>query len=90
MLGFLRQPKLRSGHTGHFNALRAEARRDEEKSDVDFTWTYEQQQIRDSVLKLCARFDDAYWLEHDANHEFPEDFCRALADAGFVGVSAPR
>jgi len=57
---------------------------------VDFTWTSEQQQIRDSVLKLCARFDDAYWLEHDANHEFPEDFCRALADAGFVGVAVPE
>ena len=57
---------------------------------MDFTWTYEQQQIRDSVLKLCARFDDAYWLEHDANHEFPEDFCRALADAGFVGVAVPE
>jgi len=57
---------------------------------VDFTWTPEQQQIRDSVLKLCARFDDAYWLEHDASHEFPEDFCRALADAGFIGVAVPE
>lgn len=53
-------------------------------------WTPEQQQIRDSVLKLCARFDDAYWLEHDASHVFPEDFCRALADDGWVGVAVPE
>ena len=57
---------------------------------MDFTWTSEQQQIRDSVLKLCARFDDAYWLERDASHTFPEDFCRALAEAGFIGVAVPE
>ena len=57
---------------------------------MDFTWTPEQRQIRDSVLKLCARFDDGYWLDHDASHEFPEDFCRALADAGWIGVAVPE
>jgi acyl-CoA dehydrogenase len=57
---------------------------------VDFTWTSEQQQIRDNVLKLCARFDDQYWLQRDADGEFPEAFCRALADAGWVGVAVPE
>jgi acyl-CoA dehydrogenase len=57
---------------------------------MDFSWTPEQQQIRDGVLKLCARFDDQYWLARDADGEFPEDFCRALADAGWVGVAVPE
>ncbi len=57
---------------------------------MDFTWTPEQRQIRESVLKLCSRFDDHYWLSHDESGEFPEDFCRALADAGFVGIAVPE
>ena len=32
---------------------------------MNFELTAEQQQIRDSVLKLCAQFDDAYWLARD-------------------------
>jgi len=52
--------------------------------------TTEQQQIRDSVLKLCSRFDDQYWLERDRTGEFPEDFCRALADAGYIGIAVPE
>ncbi len=57
---------------------------------MNYSWTTEQTQIRDSVLKLCSRFDDQYWLERDRTGEFPEDFCRALADAGFVGIAVPE
>ncbi|MEQ8234940.1 MAG: acyl-CoA dehydrogenase family protein [Gammaproteobacteria bacterium] len=57
---------------------------------MDFTWSEEQRQIRDSVLRLCSRFDDQYWLERDDTGEFPEDFCRAVADAGWVGVAVPE
>jgi len=47
-------------------------------------------QIRDSVLKLCAGFGDAYWLEHDRTAEFPETFYRAIADAGWLGIAMPE
>jgi acyl-CoA dehydrogenase len=57
---------------------------------MNFSFTTEQLQIRESVLKLCSRFDDQYWLEHDRSGEFPEDFCRALADAGFIGIAVPE
>jgi acyl-CoA dehydrogenase len=57
---------------------------------VEFNWTSEQQQIRDGVLRLCAQFDDQYWLQRDSDGEFPEAFCRALADAGWVGVAVPE
>ncbi len=57
---------------------------------MDVTFTDEQQHIRDSVLKLCSRFDEQYWLERDESGEFPEDFCRALADDGWIGIAIPE
>jgi hypothetical protein len=49
---------------------------------MNFDLTPDQQQIRETVLKLCAQFDDQYWLARDKDGRFPEDFCRAIADAG--------
>jgi len=40
-----------------------------------------------AVLRLCARFDEHYWLDRDTTGEFPEDFCRALSDEGWIGVA---
>lgn len=57
---------------------------------MDFSWTPEQHQIRDSVLRLCAQFDDQYWLARDTDGRFPEDFCRAMADGGWVGTAVPE
>ncbi|MBI2802087.1 MAG: acyl-CoA/acyl-ACP dehydrogenase [Gammaproteobacteria bacterium] len=57
---------------------------------MDFSLSIEQRQIRDSVLKVCSDFDDQYWLNRDSSGEFPEDFCRALADAGFIGIAVPE
>jgi len=55
---------------------------------VDFT--QEQQMIRENVMKLCADFGDQYWLERDKDGKFPEDFCRALVDAGWMGIAMPE
>jgi acyl-CoA dehydrogenase len=55
---------------------------------VDFT--DDQLQIRDSVERLCARFGDEYWLARDDDGVFPEDFCRAIADQGFMGIAMPE
>jgi len=55
---------------------------------IDFT--SEQVQIRDNVLKLCAEFGDEYWLERDRDGEFPETFCRAIADNGYMGIAIPE
>ncbi|MEM7294935.1 MAG: acyl-CoA dehydrogenase family protein [Pseudomonadota bacterium] len=57
---------------------------------MDFSFTEEQQQIRDNVLKLCSQFDDQYWLEKDKSGDFPEEFCKAIADGGWVGISIPE
>jgi acyl-CoA dehydrogenase len=56
---------------------------------VDALPTPDQQAIRDSVLKLCARFDDAYWLGRDEDGEFPHELHRAMAEGGWLGVAMP-
>lgn len=57
---------------------------------MEMQFSIEQRQIRESVLKVCSRFDDQYWLERDRTGEFPEDFCRALAEGGFIGIAVPE
>ena len=57
---------------------------------MDFALNVEQRQIREATLELCKRFDEHYWLERDTTARFPEDFCQALADAGFVGIAVPE
>ena len=56
---------------------------------MDFFFTPEQLAIRDSVAKLCERFDADYWLERDRNGGFPADFHSAIADAGWLGIAMP-
>jgi acyl-CoA dehydrogenase len=56
---------------------------------VDFALTAEQEQIRDAVAKICARFPDEYWLARDREGGFPDDFHRALAEAGWLGIAMP-
>jgi acyl-CoA dehydrogenase len=57
---------------------------------MDFALTDEQQQIRDEVLKLCARFDDGYWLERDRTASFPDAFFAAMAEANWLGIAMPE
>lgn len=57
---------------------------------MDFSFTPDQQNIRDAILKLCTQFPDDYWLEQDNKAEFPEDFYRSLADAGWLGIAMPE
>ena len=46
--------------------------------------------MRGAVEKICARFNDDYWLKRDDDGEFPEEFYRALADAGWLGICIPE
>jgi len=57
---------------------------------VNIEFTAEQQAIRDAVLKLCAPFDDAYWLKKDTEGGWPHEFHKAFADAGFLGIAMPK
>ena len=57
---------------------------------MDFALTDAQQQIRDEVLRLCARFDDAYWLERENTATFPHAFFDAMAAGNWLGIAMPE
>jgi acyl-CoA dehydrogenase len=57
---------------------------------VHFRLTDDQEAIRAAVRELAAAFDDDYWLERDRAHEFPWDFYRAVAEAGWLGIAIPE
>jgi acyl-CoA dehydrogenase len=57
---------------------------------MDFTLTEEQQAIVENVAALCANFDDNYWREKDQTGDFPIDFHKAMADAGWLGITMPE
>ena len=51
------------------------------------TETYDE--IRASVRALCARFPDPYWRQLDTERAYPEEFVRALTEAGFLAALIP-
>ena len=57
---------------------------------MDFSFTPEQEQIREAIERLCAPFDADYWLRKDREGGFPDDFHRALADSGWLGIAMPE
>jgi acyl-CoA dehydrogenase len=57
---------------------------------VDFSLTEDQQNIREAVLKHCSQFSEDYWLEHDRSGEWPVEFHRMMAEAGWLGIAMPE
>jgi acyl-CoA dehydrogenase len=57
---------------------------------LDFSLTADQQAIREAVLGICGQFSDDYWLERDADGEFPVEFSSAMAKAGWLGIAMPE
>ena len=57
---------------------------------MDFAFTPEQEQIREAVLRVCARFGESYWLEKERESRFPEEFYRAMAEGNWLGIAIPE
>jgi acyl-CoA dehydrogenase len=57
---------------------------------MDFAFTAEQQRIREAIARLCAQFDDAYWLKKDKEGGFPLALHQALARDGWLGIAMPE
>jgi acyl-CoA dehydrogenase len=57
---------------------------------MDFTLTDAQREIREQVLRLCARFGDDYWLERDRTATFPDAFFTAMAEGNWLGIAMPE
>ena len=46
--------------------------------------------LRDGVRAVVTRFGDGYWLERDEDGHFPREFHRAMAEAGWLGITMPE
>ncbi len=57
---------------------------------MNFSYTEEQNAIRDSIIKTCEPFDDDYWLTRDQEGGFPHDFYEAMASGGWLGICIPE
>ncbi|MEO9611491.1 MAG: acyl-CoA dehydrogenase family protein [Nitratireductor sp.] len=57
---------------------------------MTFRMSEQQSEIRESILRICARFDDEYWLERDSKGGFPHDLHLAMAQGGWLGIAMPE
>jgi len=57
---------------------------------MEFSFTPEQERIREAIAKLCERFDDDYWLKKDREGGYPADFHQAFARDGWLGIAMPE
>ena len=57
---------------------------------MDFALTEQQDMIRKEVATLARSFSLDYWLERDRKHEYPWDFVKAFARAGWLGAIVPE
>ena len=46
--------------------------------------------IREGVRAVASRFDADYWLARDEDGMFPREYHRAMADAGWLGITMPE
>ena len=56
---------------------------------MDFSISDDHRAIREGVGAVVRRFDDAYWRARDEDGAFPREFHRAMAEAGWLGITMP-
>ena len=56
---------------------------------MDFSVSDDHRAIREVVHAVVRRFSDEYWLARDDDGKFPHEFHRAMADAGWLGITMP-
>ncbi len=57
---------------------------------MDSNFSQDQIAIRDAIEKLCADFDDDYWLKMDTEGGPAQAFIDAVAAAGWLGIAMPE
>ncbi len=48
------------------------------------------EELREGVREVCEGFPDAYWRGLDSKREYPEEFVRAMTEAGYLGALIPE
>ncbi|MBC7164302.1 MAG: acyl-CoA/acyl-ACP dehydrogenase [Roseovarius sp.] len=57
---------------------------------MTYQMTPEQQGIREAILRICAEFDDEFWLKRDREGGFPHELHQKLARDGWLGIAIPE
>ena len=57
---------------------------------MEFALTEAQEQIRQEILRQCARFGDEYWLAKEREAVFPHEFYAAMVETGWLGIAMPE
>ena len=47
-------------------------------------------EIRDSVRRICEQFPGEYWRQLEQEERYPDDFVRALTEAGYLAALIPE
>ncbi len=57
---------------------------------MSFVLSDEHKALIAGVESLCGNYTDDYWLERDRDGQYPHDFHRDLAQAGWLGIAMPE
>jgi len=57
---------------------------------MEFQLNEQQIAIQESVRRICMKFDEDYWLQRDADGQFPVDFVDAITAGGWLGIAMPE
>jgi acyl-CoA dehydrogenase len=57
---------------------------------MDFDLSEDQLAIRAAIERICAPFDDDFWLARDRDGDFPHEFHQAMARDGWLGICMPE
>ena len=57
---------------------------------MDIRLSEDQEAIREGVRRVVDGFDDEYWSQKEQDKEFPFEFHKAMADAGWLGITMPE
>src|SRR3546814_9851736 len=58
--------------------------------NMNFDYSDTQQEIKAGVEALCARFGEDYWRQCEEDAAYPEDFVRAMTEAGWLAALIPE
>lgn len=57
---------------------------------MTFELTDDQKEIQRAVATLCARFGNEYWRGCDERGEYPDEFVKAMTEAGWLAALIPQ
>ncbi len=57
---------------------------------MDFTLPESAQAVRDGISAITAKYGYEYWDKCDADHRWPEEVFRDLAEGGWLGLAVPE